>query len=228
MDSHRSLALPSVAVCIPTIPPRKDLLDRALTSVMHQTHQPDQIIVQVDEDGDGAAVTRNRAWRQAETDVVALLDDDDELLPDHLAVCLAMLTLWEADLVFPWFELVGWSDATDERPDPLATRWHGQLVHPLGVPFGPEQEAHYRLHAYIPITTVVRKAALERSGGYPTPGTPDWPMPDCEDWGGHLRLLDTGARFVHAPKRTWRCHLPVGDVRSTAGRPWQQVYGDAD
>lgn len=225
MVKHRSLSLPTVTVCIPTIPPRKELLGRALMSVMNQTHQPDHVIVQVDDDGDGAAVTRNKAWRQAETDCVALLDDDDEFLPDHLKICLAFIAALNADLVFPWFELVGWPDATADRPDPLATKFQGMLVHPLGVPFGPEQESHYRKHAYIPITTVVRRAALERSGGYPQPNTAEWPLPDCEDWGGHLRLLDSGARFVHAPVRTWRCHLPTGDVRSTAGRPWTDVYG---
>jgi hypothetical protein len=98
----------------------------------------------------------------------------------------------------------------------------GQLVHPLGVPFGPEQETHYRKHAYIPITTVVRRSLLLRTGGYPQPGSAEWPRPDCEDWGGHLRLLNIGAKFVHVPKRTWVCHLD--DTRSTAGKPWTTVY----
>jgi hypothetical protein len=217
----RTLTLPSVTVCIPTIPPRAQLLGRAVQSVIDQTHEPDHVIIELDDANAGAAPTRNRAWRQATTDYVAFLDDDDEFMPDHLAVSLAFAAALDADLVYAWFELAGWPEATPERPDPLATKCHGQLVHPLGVPFGPEQEAHYRKHAFIPITTVVRRSMLEQSGGYPTPGTADWPLPDCEDWGGHLALLNIGARFVHAPKRTWRCNL---DSQSTAGRPWQETY----
>jgi hypothetical protein len=220
--SHRNISVPTVAVCIPTIPPREHLLRRAMISVGQQTHQPDQVIVQTDDDGQGAGPTRNQTWQQARTQYVAFLDDDDEFMPTHLADCLAYAAVHDADLVFSWFELVGWADATPERPDALATMCHGQLVHPLGVPFGPEQEAHYRKHAFIPITTVVRRSLLEETGGYPTPGTSEWPLPDCEDWGGHLRFLDAGARFVHLPKRTWVCHHDP--ATSTAGRPWQDTY----
>jgi hypothetical protein len=217
-------ALPTVAVCIPSTPPRAELLDRALGSVLEQTRPADQLIVKMDATGEGAGPTRNKAWQEATTDYVAFLDDDDEFLPNHLEVCMRTIRRANADLVYSWFELVGWPEATPQRPDAMATTHDGRLVHPLGVPFGPEQEAHMRRYAFIPITTVVRRAALERSGGFPTPGTPEWPRDDCEDWGGWLRLLDTGARFVHAPVRTWRCHYTVGDespLTSTAGRPWK-------
>jgi Glycosyl transferase family 2 len=207
----------TVAVCIPTIPRRRDMLKRALDSVAAQTRQPDEVIVVEDTEGRGAAPTRNEAWQQATSTYVAFLDDDDEFLPDHLEVSLRTLRRTRADLVYAWFELVGWDEATPDRPDPLATVCNGQLVHPLGVEFGPEQQRHYRRHAFIPITTVVRRSALERSGGFPIPGTPEWPRDDCEDWGGWLALLDTGARFAHVPKRTWRCYLGDG----TAGRPWK-------
>lgn len=215
----------TVSVCIPHIPLRREALGRALLSVHAQTRQPDEIIVRVDTEGQGAAVTRNACWQAATSDYVAFLDDDDEFLPHHLQWCVSVAEKCQADLVYPWFELVGWAEATPERPDPLATMQDGQLVHPLGVLFGPEQEQHYREYAFIPITCVVRRSALERSGGFPVPGTEEWPMEDCEDWGGWLRLLDQGARFVHLGKRTWRCHLndaafPLG---STAGKPWTKV-----
>lgn len=214
-----------MTVCIPTIPPRRELLSRALRSLEAQTYKPNEVMVVVDEVGVGAAVTRNQAWQEATTETVAFLDDDDELLPRHLEVCLTALVEQRAGLVYPWFELIGWDEATPERPDPLATMLDGELVHPLGVPFGSEQEAHYRKHAFIPITTVVRKHFLERTGGYPVPGTSDWPRDDCEDWGGHLRLLNVGCRFVHVPERTWRCHLD--STKSTAGKPWTSVYNGA-
>lgn len=219
-----ALKLPSVTVCIPTIPPREDLLQRALDSVAEQTHLPDEVIVMVDQLAQGAAPTRNAAWQAATTEVVAFLDDDDEFLPDHLELCLTAMVEQRAGLVYSWFEHIGWPEWTPDRPDALATMLDGELVHPLGVPFGLEQEKHYRRYAFIPITTVVRRAMLERSGGYPSPGTPEWPRSDCEDWGGHLRLLDIGCKFVHVPKRTWRCYHNGATTRSTGGKPWTSVY----
>jgi hypothetical protein len=213
------MKLPSVTVCIPTIPTRREMLERALESVTRQTHPADDVVIMEDTHGHGAATTRNAAWQMAETDVVAFLDDDDEFLPQHLEACLTTMVEKKAGLVYPWFELVGWPDATPQRPDALATMSNGNLVHPMGVEFGPEQERHYRFHAFIPITTLVRRPLLERSGGYPQPGTAAWPRKDCEDWGGHLALLDIGCRFVHHPERTWRCHYHAG---STAGQSWKE------
>jgi hypothetical protein len=212
------MKLPSVTVCIPTIPTRREMLERALESVTRQTHPADDVVIMEDTHGHGAATTRNAAWQMAETDVVAFLDDD-EFLPQHLEACLTTMVEKKAGLVYPWFELVGWPDATPQRPDALATMSNGNLVHPMGVEFGPEQERHYRFHAFIPITTLVRRPLLERSGGYPQPGTAAWPRKDCEDWGGHLALLDIGCRFVHHPERTWRCHYHAG---STAGQSWKE------
>lgn len=210
----------TVAVCIPTIPPRADLLERALRSVEAQTRQPDDVVVVEDEHGVGAAAARNAAWRLTDTDLVAFLDDDDELLPDHLEACVAALVADHADLAYPWFELVGWSDATEERPDPLATSLHGELVHPLGVPFGTEQARHLREHAWIPATIVVRRELLEVVGGYPEASDPEYERyRRCEDWALLNRLLDARARFVHVPRRTWRLYLGHG----TAGQNWREA-----
>lgn len=209
----------TVAVCIPTVPPRVDLLwQRAIPSVRAQTRPCDELIVQHDYEGVGAGATRNLAWQAATSDYVAFLDDDDELLPEHLEACLVALTVTGADLAYPWFELVGWEDATADRPDPLATRRHGELVHPLGVPFGPEQAQHVREHAWIPATVVVRRELLQAVGGYPEPNSEDYGRyQHCEDWALLNRLLDVDAKFVHVPKRTWRLHLG----RGTAGQNWR-------
>lgn len=218
MDEPRPL---TVAVCVPTIPPRRELLERALASVAAQTLVPDDVVVVEDEHGAGAGTARNAAWQLAETDVVAFLDDDDELLPDHLELCVAALVAERADVAYPWFELVGWPDATEERPDPLATKVGGELVHPLGVPFGTEQAKHLREHAWIPATIVVRRDVLERVGGYPTAGSEEYERFNrCEDWALLNRLLDARARFVHVPKRTWRLYH---GQQSTAGQNWRQA-----
>lgn len=209
----------SIAVCIATIPPREALLERALTSVQMQTTRPDEIIVEVDEEATGAGPTRNRAWQRATSEWVAILDDDDEFMPEHLTVCLRTAKRERADLVYPWFKLLGWDQATKQRPDPLAVPLMGQLRHPLGVPFRREQELHLRKHAFIPATIFVKREFLEKVGGYPAPDTEEWHQYNgCEDWALLIRLLDAGAKFAHAPHRTWNCY--TGD-HSTAGAPWK-------
>lgn len=211
----------TVTVCIPTIPPRTEVLARALRSVLVQTRPADAIVIMVDHAGEGAAVTRNRAWRAARTEYVAFLDDDDEFLPEHLEALLGAAVETNADLIYPWFEHEGWPEWTPERQDALAVPYRGQLRSPLGVAFGKEQAEHMRRYAFIPITTLCRRSALVRSGGFPRPLSAEWPRDDCEDWGGWLRLLNTGAKFVHVPRRTWICH----HGRGTAGRPWKAAVG---
>lgn len=208
----------TVTVCIPTIPPREELLNRALLSVTAQTRPPDEIIVELDTEATGAGPTRNRAWQRATSEWVAFLDDDDEFLPDHLEECLKHARRERCDLVYPWFHLIGWPEATPSRPDPLAVAFNGVLRHPLGVPFRREQELHMRKHAFIPATVVVKRSFLEKVNGYPEPYTAEWRnFNGCEDWALLVRLLDAGAKFSHLPKRTWNCYYGTG----TAGAPWK-------
>lgn len=210
----------TVTVVIPTIPPRESLLERALASVQAQTRKADQILVALDEEGMGAGPNRNRACELATSDFLAFLDDDDEFLSNHIALLMSAAKASRADVLYSWFELVGWDEATPERPDPLATMYKGELVHPLGVPFGTEQARHLRRYAWIPATIMVRRTVFERVGGYPAPGTTEYEQFNgCEDWALLIRLLNAGARFHHVPNRTWRCHHGNG----TAGRPWKDT-----
>ena len=179
----------TVGVAIPSIPSRERMLARAVRSVIHQTRPCDELSIVLDEDGAGAASTRNRAWRQLTTDYVAFLDDDDEFLPDHLEQLLASAELHGADMVYPWFEVVGGVD-----PYP----------HRFGQPFDPDNPIQ---------TTIVclwRRTALETIGGFPTVGrTAD------KDALGHRKgedllaveaLIAAGGSIVHLPARTWRWH----------------------
>lgn len=206
----------TVAVCIPTIPPRAELLQRALRSVEVQTRLPDEVVVIEDERGAGAATTRNVAWREASTDYVAFLDDDDELLPQHLEVLMAAAEHSRVDLYYSWFEIEGAWPGHDFYEDPLATMYNGHLVHPLGIPFGEEQARHLRKYAFIPTTTVVRKVTLGLSGGFPEPQPPYL----NEEHGAWNRLLDVGAKFEHVPQRTWIYHF-YKDRKYSGGKPWR-------
>jgi glycosyltransferase involved in cell wall biosynthesis len=213
----------TVAVCVPTIPRRREHLERALRSVQDQRLPTEVTLsasIALDDVGDGAAPTRNRAWRDADAEWIAFLDDDDLLLPNHVALCLAHALADGADLVYPWFNIhdVGGNDITAQ--DPLRVPVDGHYVSPYGVAFNDDLR-HELLtrNNFIPVTVLVRRALLEEVGGFPTPGTPEWGESCCEDWGLWRRLLEVGATFSHLPRRTW---IWQWHGKNTSGKPWKK------
>lgn len=201
---------PGITVVIPTIPPRKKLLERAFSSVQAQTLPAYDVLVSEDLLREGAAATRNKAIPLVKTEWVAFLDDDDEFLPNHLELLLARAEQDSADLVYPWFKVIGGTD-------PLAVSLDGKLVSPLGVPFT-EERANYILTAgnFIPVTHLSRTQIIQDLGGFPQPNTDVWPYPDNEDWGLLQGMLRVGAKFSHEPTVTWLWHHDSGN---TSGRP---------
>lgn len=187
----------SVGVAIPTIPPRSALLGRALASVYAQTRTPRHLSVACDTHGDGAAATRNRAWRALDTDWVAFLDDDDELYPQHLERLVATACDRDADFVYPWFEVVG---GVDPFPQHFGQPWN---------PAAPVQTT---------ITGLWRRTALEAVGGFPEPADEVDPLGNRlgEDMLAVLALNRAGGRIVHLPERTWRWHHHASN---TSGLP---------
>lgn len=178
---------PGVTAVIPSIPPRVDdgKLSRALASVMQQTRAVDAVSVHVDHDRLGSAINRTRALEQVRTEWTALLDDDDEWGPEHVASLLAHAEATGADLVYPWFTVPGGFDPWPHRE---------------GRPF--DREA-LRGENYIPITVLVRTELLLEVGGFTPKGLPENP---CDDWGTWERLLEAGAKFEHLNRRTWTWH----------------------
>jgi GT2 family glycosyltransferase len=214
----------TVSVVIATIPPRAQLLARARRSVSAQRRPPDEIIVVTDEHGEGAGPTRNKGIARATSEYVAILDDDDELLPRHLHALMLAAERTDADVVYPWFEL--WDNGRRVVDRELGTMLHGEIVNPLGVTFGLEQAEHMRHYAFIPACLLLRRDMVIAVHGYPGPDEPEYRQRGgCEDWALLIRMLDAGARFVHVPERTWRLHKGTpGDPElagGTAGRPWR-------
>lgn len=213
----------TVTVCVPTIPARRDRLERALRSVGQQTRTPGVSVatsVALDDDGDGAAITRNRAWRDATGDWVAFLDDDDELRPNHIELCLRLALDTGADLVYPWFNIHNTVGADITAQDPLRAPVDGHYVTPYGAPFTDELRTELMTrNNFIPVTVLVRRELLGDVGGFPVPGTAEWGESCCEDWGLWRRLLDAGARFEHLPRRTW---IWTWHGRNTSGKPWRK------
>ena len=212
----------SVAVCVPTIPARRELLDRALHSVAAQVVGDDVTLsasVALDDEGLGAAVTRNRAWRDADAEWVAFLDDDDELRPEHVNACLRHAQETGADLVYPWFNIHNDAGVDISANDPLRAPVDGYYASPYGLAFSDDLRRELLTrNNFIPVTVLVRRKLLAAVGGFPVPNTPEWPESCCEDWGLWRRLLEAGARFEHLPMRTW---IWYWHGRNTSGRPWR-------
>lgn len=185
-----------VTVIIPTIPPRRNMLRRAVASVMNQTEPPDRIIVEVDKRHDGSAAVRNRALVSVTTKWVAFLDDDDMFMPEHLNRLLLHASATGADVVYPWPEMNG-------GPDPSPDRF--------GVAFDPDL---MRIRSYIPVTSLVRTRAIKayKARFEPWKGTP------YDDWGFYNQLLEGGANFSHLPERTWVWNIHNGNTSGKADR----------
>jgi glycosyltransferase involved in cell wall biosynthesis len=209
-----------VTVCVPTIPARAKLLRRAVESIGRQTYACAGHVA-LDVDGDGAAATRNRAWRDAEpTEWVAFLDDDDVLRPQHVELCLRRARDVDADVVYPWFNIYDAQDRDVTHMDPLSVPVGGQYVTPYGVAFNDELRRELLTrNNFIPVTVLVRRSLLEDVGGFPLPNTDEWPEDCCEDWGLWRRLLEVGARFEHLPRRTWVWYWHGAN---TSGKSWRR------
>jgi len=209
----------TVAVVIPTIPGREALLDRALTSVRAQRRRADQIVVERDSERTGAWSARNRALERVTTDVIAWLDDDDTLKPNHLMACMRVLEQSPSrpDLVYPVPKMVGGTD-------PTAVTHQGRFpVSPWGLRFTPEHAAHLRVRgSFIPMTHLVRTECVRRIGGF-RPGYAVDGRYRGEDEDYLIRLLDDSATrlrapqdaFEHLPEATWYWHVHHAH---TAGR----------
>lgn len=202
----------TVAVVIPTIPGREALLDRALTSVRAQRRRPDQVVVERDSERTGAWAARNRGLERVTTDVIAWLDDDDTLRPQHLMACMRVLeqSAWRPDLVYPRPRMVGGAD-------PTAVTYQGVFpVSPWGLRWCPEFAAHLRtMGSFVPMTHLVRTDLVRRIGGF-RPGYDVGGRYRGEDEDYLIRLMDeAGAIFEHLDAVTWNWRVHSGH---TAGR----------
>lgn len=204
MTHWQLVQVTEVSVVIPSIPPRKHFLTRALKSVVEQNHPAHAIHVAIDIDKQGAAITRDRALAAVTTEWVAFLDDDDTMNVDHLSTCLMAAESTDADLVYPWFEVVGGTD-------PFPIFWNQPWD-----PANPHQ---------VPITFVAKTELVREAGCF----TKDWDVEGAEDVGydeygnragEDLRFIyrfnDLGFKIVHHPVRSWNW---FHNTSNTSGLP---------
>jgi glycosyltransferase involved in cell wall biosynthesis len=181
----------TVAVCIATIPPRREVfLPRAIASALRQSRPPDELHVATDLHHDGEAPTRNRVIAAAQTDWIAILDDDDEFNFDHLEAMIGHADLTGADVVYSWYDVIG---GTDPHPHVFGKFWD---------PDHPVQTT---------VTLLWRRSLLvDELGGF----RPPLPQGEFDEYGNRdgpdfdvvKRANRAGAKISHLPVRTWRWH----------------------
>lgn len=189
---------PGVTVVVPTHPARvrNGMTKRAVGSVLGQTLSAAAIIIEQDLERAGAAATRHRGLMKVTTEWVAYLDSDDQLKPDHLAELMACAEHTGADVVYSWYEPIGFGS------DPLPH---------FGQTFDPNNPTQTTI-------TTLERTALAQAVGFrePPPGALINGERYGEDFQHTVELIAAGAHIVHLPKRTWlwNCH-----GNNTSGQP---------
>lgn len=185
----------SVTICIPSIPPRDAMLcNRALPSVLRQSLPPDEIVVAIDHDRQGAGPTRTRALMRAQTEWVAFLDDDDELHPNHLEVLVRHAEGTGADVVWSLYDMA--EGNRDPLPHLRGKQWDPAAPH------------------LFPITALARRELAQRCA-FPPPVRQDFSGDDFPFW---LQLNELGAKFGHVDEVTWRWHHHYTNTSGAPGR----------
>jgi glycosyltransferase involved in cell wall biosynthesis len=191
------------------------MLTRAVNSVHAQTLLPDAIHIAVDNDGLGAAPTRQRALEAAETDFVAFLDSDDLFLPRHLEWLLKHQQETEADFVYSWFKIL------QQFPDGTTRILEDDPIFPIGHylnPFNPDDPIETTITTFVRTDLAKRVGFQEMDRGQINSG---------EDAFFTLGCLAAGAKISHLVRKSWLwCHHWITpDVPgNTSGRP---THGDA-
>lgn len=192
-----------ITVAIPSIPPRRDLLRRAVDSVSSQTLQPEALVIAYDNHRQGAPKTRQRALDQVKTTWTAFLDDDDEFMPHHLE------TLWNhamntgADYVFSWYRVM--VDGTAYVHDPVFPPTH------FSEPWDPTNPRQTTITVLVKTELAQRVGFVEPERGLITSDGQHW----GEDWTFTLGCNRLGT-ISHVAEHTWYWHH---DSKNTSGRP---------
>lgn len=187
-----------ITVCIPSIPSRTLLLHRAVESVLAQTHPAAAVSIARDLHREGGAATRQRALEAVRTPWVAFLDDDDEMMPEHLEKLFRHAQETNADYVYSWFETV--PNGRDPFPPNHFTD-----------PFNPSNPIETT------ITILVRTEIANRAGGFQPhfEANEEWPG---EDRRFTLACIELGANIQHLPERTWYWHHDSNNTSGLASR----------
>jgi GT2 family glycosyltransferase len=197
---------------VPVLDPKPVFLDRALGSVIRQSDPGWELCVVDDASADpqvrellaahaesdprirverseeplGISGATNRALAMAQGEFVLLLDHDDEIAPDSIAVIAQALEQFgDADLVY-----------TDEATVDEANRWRGNFLKPAWSP------AFFESNMYSCHLAAVRRELVERVGAMRAE------FDGSQDYDLILRIGELSDRIVHVPgvRYFWRHH----------------------
>lgn len=190
-----------ISVVIPTFK-RPDLLLRLLKSIASQTLLPDEVIVIDDcslmdqeynsvideiryklpslefislQVNSGAPVARNTGIKLARNDWIALVDDDDEWLPEKLEKQMELIqnsNVEKLGLVYSWTKAIG-QKGQESYDSKVSVK-------------GNAQKALLSTNFIMSASVVVNKEAICESGLF------DEAMPSCQDWDMWIRIVLQG------------------------------------
>jgi hypothetical protein len=208
-DTVRTAQVAPVTVVTVTIPGREELLAESIASIFAQTVPVERqlicahLVTTTEEAQVHYSAAKNLMLPAVRSPWVAVLNDDDLWLPNHVEAVLPHLT--DADVIYTW-------DANGSRPRVNCNDWTAQAI-------GEQLEEGN----FIDGNCLIRRKLLKKVGGFPT----DWVgggigkgghydrSPACfEDWELFRRLLRLGARFRCVPVETWRYRIgtPGGQI----------------
>lgn len=133
---------------------------------------------------------RNALLAAAAGEWIAVLDDDDLLLPNHLEV----LSAAQGDVIYTWCQVAGRGDWNPNRN------------------FFAD---HLRQNNYIPVTALIRASLLRDLQGW---RSTEESYSGLEDWDLYLRALDAGATFTCIPEITWVYRFHGGNRTELKGK----------
>lgn len=129
------------------------------------------------------------------TEWLAFLDDDDELLHHHLEVLYKHAVETNSDVVWPWFERRQ-GDRPVNQVLPHKKVWEPTSPHTF------------------PMTTLVRTEWAKKVQFRP----PETAYFSGEDWHFWTELSSLGARFSHLDEVTWVWHVHFSNTSGAPGR----------
>lgn len=181
---------PGITVVIPTFADRWDEVGRAVSSAVHQTLSPETIVVVSDTESKGAAWNRTRGLSMVETEWTAFLDDDDYFLPEHLEKLHRKAKETDADMVFPWFTVMG--NGVDPFPMNEKREWVREDPHQTTITFLVKTEAALAVGGFLGDEPDEDGQETDSQGNRAG-----------EDFRFVLRLHDAGYRIEKLYERTW-------------------------
>ena len=175
---------------------RSGLLSRALTSVQNQTFLPAAVVVAMDLEKEGAAVTRHRALQGVQTPWTAVIDSDDVWMPQHLELLMKHAQETGADFVYSGHETL----PPGHSPLPYTH---------FTKPWNPEDPIETTI-------TVLVRTRIAQMAGYHALDRGE--INSGEDRRFTLECMRLGAMIVCYPHKTWYYSIQGQNTSGLAGR----------